>query len=412
MGVAASLVIEIAAGHLRVRVVADGQPGLREMALLDVIGGARTAHPRRHPSRGERIRQHIGPAPGDAKRQQHVMQLAVRVGLAAVPPSVGPLRVVQVRAAAGVHAGTEIDQPAGPAHQRGQHVRRQHVDRPKLAQAVLGLDAVRLAVADANIVDHRVEASAPVCLIGDVAHGGNGRKIAGENGRGLRQRGSGCVGPRRVAGMQGDRVALFGQQAPRHQAEPVGRSGDEDFCHGVYRRGSVSPARVGLLRRLALHPIGKRLAEFHNFRRHHHLAIAAPGVAGEVVVVFGFGLVEYGQRFDLRDQLAGIQFRVGDLLDDGPSGFGLGVGVGEDDRAVLRPDIVALAVLCGWVVDGEEHAQQVSVGQFVRVELDLHDLGMAGAAGADRLVAGVRHMAGGIAGHHPTHAPQFLEDCF
>ena len=95
--------VEVAARHPRSRVVAHRPPSLGQVGLVEVIRRARAAHPGRHPSRGERIRQHIGPAPRNAEGEQHVVELGVRIGLAAVLTAPGPLGVVQARVAAGVH---------------------------------------------------------------------------------------------------------------------------------------------------------------------------------------------------------------------------------------------------------------------------------------------------------------------
>lgn len=85
--------MEGAAGAPRFRVIACGKPSLGQMGLVEVIGRTRAAHPGRHPSRGERIRQHVRPAPCDAEGEQHVVELGVRIGLAAVPAMPGGAKV-------------------------------------------------------------------------------------------------------------------------------------------------------------------------------------------------------------------------------------------------------------------------------------------------------------------------------
>src|SRR5690348_15739157 len=103
----------------------------------------------------------------------------------------------------------------------------------------------------------------------------------------------------------------------------------------------TGPSR--LLRRCALQPIREGLAELGDLRRYDGLAIAGPRIAREVVVMLGLGGVEYLQRLDLCHDRRGPDFGVGDLLDDRLRRGALRVGVREDDRAVLRPDVVALA---------------------------------------------------------------------
>ena len=76
------------------------------------------------------------------------------------------------------------------------------------------------------------------------------------------------------------------------------------------------------------------------------------------------------------------------------------------------PDVVALPILGGRIVDGEEHPQQVGVGQLAGVEFDLNHLGVTRAPAADRLIGRVRHMAAGVAGHHRAYAAKILEHRF
>ena len=65
------------------------------------------------------------------------------------------------------------------------------------------------------------------------------------------------------------------------------------------------------------------------------------------------------------------------------------VVVVEDGRAVLRADVVALAVERRGVVRLPEDAEQVFERDFGRVVRDLHDLGVAGGSRADLFVGRV-----------------------
>src|SRR5215469_18307378 len=69
----------------------------------------------------------------------------------------------------------------------------------------------------------------------------------------------------------------------------------------------------------------------------------------------------------------------------------------EDRRAVLAADIEALPVAGGRIVDPPERLEQLRVADLGRVEPHLYRLGVAGAAPADPLVAGVGNMLAGIA---------------
>jgi hypothetical protein len=88
----------------------------------------------------------------------------------------------------------------------------------------------RLAV---EVEDHQPSPS--VRLIRDVAHGRERRKIGDQRRLGLRQRDPRALSPCLVPGMEHDHMPLLGQEATRHQAEPIRRPGDEGFCHFVLR---------------------------------------------------------------------------------------------------------------------------------------------------------------------------------
>src|SRR6476620_8823261 len=69
------------------RVVAGGEPGLGEVSLLEVAAGAGAAHPGRYPAGVDGVADHAGKAVGDGQGEGGDEQLAVAVGLDAVPRS-------------------------------------------------------------------------------------------------------------------------------------------------------------------------------------------------------------------------------------------------------------------------------------------------------------------------------------
>src|SRR6266702_4566066 len=81
----------------------------------------------------------------------------------------------------------------------------------------------------------------------------------------------------------------------------------------------------------------------------------------------------------------------------------------EDRRAVLAAEIEALAVAGGRIVDPPERLKQLRVADLGRVEPHLDRLGVAGAAPADPLVSGVRHMPAGIAHSGLPHPVDLAE---
>ncbi len=143
------------------------------------------------------------------------------------------MQILQAGVGAGVHARAEVDEPAGPHHQGGQHIGRKDIHGPQLGQAVGGLHPARFAEAEGDVVDHRIEAPLPIRLTGDIAHGGQGRQIADQHRPRLRQGGLGVRGARRAAGVQHHPMPLLGQQAADHQAEAVRRAGDQNLRHIV-----------------------------------------------------------------------------------------------------------------------------------------------------------------------------------
>jgi hypothetical protein len=90
---------EILAGHFRGSIIANRQPNLRAMPLVQIVWRIRPAHLRRDPPRLQRIRQNPRPAPRHAKRQQHIMKLCIGVGLRPMPPPLLPCQVFQTSVA-------------------------------------------------------------------------------------------------------------------------------------------------------------------------------------------------------------------------------------------------------------------------------------------------------------------------
>jgi hypothetical protein len=117
------------------------------------------------------------------------------------------------------------------------------------------------------------------------------------------------------------------------------------------------------------------------------------GVTLQVVLVLGLGLPERPGGRHFGDHLPRPQAGGVDVGDRVLGGLLLRVAEIEDGRPVAGPDVVALAVQRGRVVDLEEELQQVPVGEPVRVEDDLDRLGVAAVVPVGR----VRHVAAGVA---------------
>ncbi len=120
------LVIEVAGGHGRDGIVADGKPGLRDRPEGEVVGGLAAAHSCGNPARLKGIRMDGGPTPRDREREDAVKELAVGVCLGTVPPTPDPLKVVQARVASPMQARAEVDESVGRRDESSQGVRRSY----------------------------------------------------------------------------------------------------------------------------------------------------------------------------------------------------------------------------------------------------------------------------------------------
>src|SRR5215472_7746288 len=130
------------------------------------------------------------------------------------------------------------------------------------------------------------------------------------------------------------------------------------------------------------------------------------GVTLQVVLVLGLGLPERPGGRHLGNHLAGPQAGGLDVGDGVLGGLLLRVAEVEDGRPVAGPDVVALPVQRGRVVDLEEELQQVPVGGLVRVEGDLDRLGVAVVVA----VGGVRHVTAGVADPARDHAGELADE--
>src|SRR5262249_36648725 len=84
-----------AAGSRR-GIAADGEPGLSQMPLFEVVGSVRATHLRRDPSRVDGVAQHLRPAARDGEGERNQVELALGVGLAGVPAASDPVDVVEI----------------------------------------------------------------------------------------------------------------------------------------------------------------------------------------------------------------------------------------------------------------------------------------------------------------------------
>jgi len=120
--------------------------------------------------------------------------------------------------------------------------------------------------------------------------------------------------------------------------------------------------------------------------------------------VVGLGRRVVGEPGHFGDDRRAVGLAGLDVADDFFSHLLLRVVGVVDAAAVLRADIVALAVERGRVVHHEEDLEDFAQADLRRVEFELHHLGVAGAAGADLFVGRLDGLAVAITRLHVEHA--------
>ena len=91
-------------------------------------------------------------------------------------------------------------------------------------------------------------------------------------------------------------------------------------------------------------------------------------------------------------------------------GFALVLGR-EDGAAVLRADVVALAIELGRVMGAHKHVEDLLERNPVAVIGHAHALGMAGGSAAYLLVGRIGLVSADIAAFDPAHADDVLHHC-
>ena len=147
-----------------------------------------------------------------------------------------------------------------------------------------------------------------------------------------------------------------------------------------------------------------------DLRANDGCAVALVGVSCIVVMVFFLGDEEVERLLKGGDD--GVVVDVAHVGNHGLCRGSLFFRKWHDARAVLRPDVVALAVELGRVVDREEDLEEGLVGNDGRVELDLHHFSVAGSAAADGVVGRVRVMPASVSGKLRLNAVNLFVGAF
>ena len=137
------------------RRVRSSEPGLRTVPFVQAVGGGRPAHPGRHPTGIDRVRQRIGTDPGEGHRECRDIELGVVVR-AASAGGVGEVDSVEVRGTGQMHGAAQHDRSTWGSQQCREDIGRGDVDRKD-----------RGAVDHAGVVDDRVELTDAIDLLGE-----------------------------------------------------------------------------------------------------------------------------------------------------------------------------------------------------------------------------------------------------
>src|SRR5690606_386434 len=122
-----------------------------------------------------------------------------------------------------------------------------------------------------------------------------------------------------------------------------------------------------------------------------------------------FRRVEGRQRDDFRHNRFGPDTFLLDLSNDLVRDPALLVVVVEYDRSILWPDVCTLAIGRSGVVGRKEYFDQITVGNHLGIERDLHDFGVAGGTRTDLMIRRIGDVTPCIAGHGTFNALQLLE---
>ena len=120
------------------------------------------------------------------------------------------------------------------------------------------------------------------------------------------------------------------------------------------------------------------------------LTVRLERVLAVIVVVISLGLIEMIERFDFGDDGRGELAGLVQLTDEAFGLLSLRVAGIENDRAVLRAGIIALAVKGGGIVRREKDDQEIAIGDQGWVEFDARAFGVAGSAATNIAIGGVR----------------------
>jgi hypothetical protein len=100
-----------------------------------------------------------------------------------------------------------------------------------MRETVFSRNTLLLPIADAGVVDNRVESAKAVDLLGHVAGLRNTRQIADDHALRFRHGGKSLCAALLAARMKDYAVPLFDKELGRHLAETISRTCNKNACH-------------------------------------------------------------------------------------------------------------------------------------------------------------------------------------
>ncbi len=144
--------------------------------------------------------------------------------------------------------------------------------------------------------------------------------------------------------------------------------------------------------------------ELLDFGFYHDRTIGLVTVLVEVILMIIFSRIEYAKSAYFSHDWIGPYFLLVQFLLVVLGERTLLLIVIEDDRAVLRTDVVSLSIHCRWVMCLPKGLEEFVVADNGCIVDDLTDLGMACRAAADFFIRGVTNGAACIAGANTLHS--------
>src|SRR5450432_1939224 len=226
---------EILACDECLRIVADSQPDLGAMPLIQIVRRSGAAHLGRNPPRLKSVRKNVRPTACHCKCQQDAVQLAIRISLRPPPWPLLPREILQAVVAVLVESRTQVHQTLRSLNQSCQNVRRQCVDGKYMWQTILSRHAPGFLISNRGVMNHSIE---PAQLIHLLRHGAglrDARQVPNDYHFGAGYGCNGLFASLLIPRVQDRTVPLLDKKLRGHSPQPVRRTGNEYSCHGSPR---------------------------------------------------------------------------------------------------------------------------------------------------------------------------------